>query len=88
MSSKCPVTTNAQASCVVLFGVAVGAAAVACLGFVQRAPTNAKSRAWYGTHHHYSVAWTPLYVAEACYKYNNRDDKDIFWKFLTQAMMV
>ena len=24
-------------------------------------------RAWYGTHHHYSVTWTPLYVAEACY---------------------
>lgn len=27
-------------------------------------------RAWYGQHHHYRVAYTPLYVAEACYKYN------------------
>lgn len=32
-------------------------------------------RAWYGTHHHYTVFWTPLYVAEACYKYNNRATK-------------
>ena len=23
-------------------------------------------RAWYGTNHHYSVRWIPLYVAEAC----------------------
>lgn len=27
-------------------------------------------RAWYGTHHHYQTTYTPLYVAEACYKYN------------------
>lgn len=45
-------------------------------------------RAWYGTHHHYSVAYTPLYVAEACYKYNNRGDKDVFWKFLAQVVRV
>lgn len=43
-------------------------------------------RAWYGTHHHYSVAYTPLYVAEACYKYNHRVNKDVFWKFLKDAM--
>ena len=45
-------------------------------------------RAWYGTHHHYSVAYTPLYVVEACYKYNNRGDKDVFWKFLEGSIQV
>lgn len=31
-------------------------------------------RAWYGSHHHYSTRYTPLYLAEACYKYNYRDE--------------
>ena len=30
-------------------------------------------RAWYGTHHHYSEKYMPLYIAEACWKYNNRE---------------
>ena len=42
-------------------------------------------RAWYGSHHHYSTAYTPLYLAEACYKYNYRDE-NIFAKFLTESM--
>ena len=29
------------------------------------------SGAWYGTHHHYSEKYMPLYIAEACWKYNN-----------------
>lgn len=29
-------------------------------------------RAWYGQHHHYSKKFTPLYIAEASFKYNNR----------------
>ena len=29
-------------------------------------------RAWYGSHHHYSTKYLPLYVAEACFKYNRR----------------
>lgn len=29
-------------------------------------------RAWYGQHHHYSRKYMPLYIAEACYKYNKR----------------
>lgn len=29
-------------------------------------------RAWYGSHHHYSRKYMPLYIAEACYKYNMR----------------
>ncbi len=39
-------------------------------------------RAWYGNHHHYSTGYTPLYVAERCYVYNNRHRETIFWKFL------
>ena len=35
-------------------------------------------RAWYGSHHHYSRKYMPLYIAEACYKYNGRKQKDAF----------
>jgi len=42
-------------------------------------------RAWYGTHHHYSTGYTPLYLAEACYKYNNRNEDNIFAKFLQEC---
>ena len=42
-------------------------------------------RAWYRSHHHYSTAYTPLYLAEACYKYNYRHE-NIFAKFLTESM--
>jgi transposase-like protein len=42
-------------------------------------------RAWYGQHHHYTTGYTPLYVAEACYKYNYRET-DMFWKFLKETM--
>ena len=31
-------------------------------------------RAWHGTHHHYSEKYMPLYIAEACWKYNNREN--------------
>ena len=41
-------------------------------------------RAWYGSHHHYSTGYTPLYLAEACYKYNYRGT-NIFAKFLTES---
>ena len=42
-------------------------------------------RAWYGSHPHYSTAYTPLYLTEACYKYNPRET-DIFLQFLTESM--
>ena len=42
-------------------------------------------RAWYGSHHHYSTGYTPLYLAEACYKYNYCHE-NIFAKFLTESM--
>ena len=29
-------------------------------------------RAWYGTHHHYSRKYMGLYIAEACFKFNQR----------------
>ena len=29
-------------------------------------------RAWYGSHHHYNNEYLPLYIGEACYKYNAR----------------
>lgn len=35
-------------------------------------------RAWYGTHHHYSRKYMPLYIAEACYKYNRRTSATSF----------
>ena len=31
-------------------------------------------RAWYGSHHHYALKFTPLYVSEAAWKYNHRSD--------------
>ncbi len=44
-------------------------------------------RAWYGQHHHYQTAYTPLYVAEGCYKYNYRKE-DMFWKFINESMSL
>ncbi len=35
-------------------------------------------RAWYGAHHHYSRKYMPLYIAEACYKYNRRKSATAF----------
>ena len=45
-------------------------------------------RAWYGTHHHYTTGYTPLYVAEGCYKYNNRHRETLFSKFLRDSMQL
>ena len=39
-------------------------------------------RAWYGTHHHYSRRWMPLFVGEAAWKYNHRDIDNGFEAFL------
>lgn len=35
-------------------------------------------RAWYGSHHHYCRKYTPLYIAEAYFKYNRRRRADVF----------
>ena len=39
-------------------------------------------RAWYGSHHHYCRHYSPLYIAEACWKYNHRKDLSGFGSFL------
>ena len=40
-------------------------------------------RAWYGSHHHYSRPYSPLFIAEATWKYNHRKDNDGFGSFLS-----
>lgn len=39
-------------------------------------------RAWYGSHHHYSKRYMPLFVAESCWKYNERRNADPFASFI------
>ena len=39
-------------------------------------------RAWYGSHHHYGIPYTLLYLAEACWKYNERRNVDPFGIFI------
>ena len=39
-------------------------------------------RAWYGSHHHYRKHYIPLYVGEACWKYNERRNDNAFGSFL------
>ena len=43
-------------------------------------------RAWYGSHHHYRKDHAGAYIVEACYKYNNRKNANVFGSFLRQAM--
>ena len=45
-------------------------------------------KAFYGSHHHYTVEYTPLYIAERCYVYNNRHLDTIFWKFINGSMRL
>ena len=45
-------------------------------------------KAFYGTHHHYTVEYTPLYIAERCYVYNNRHLDTIFWRFINRSMKL
>jgi transposase-like protein len=35
-------------------------------------------RAWYGQHHHYSEKWADYYVSETAFKYNNRNNDNVF----------
>ncbi len=39
-------------------------------------------RAWYGQHHYYQRGFTPLYIAEAVFKYNHRKNSVIVEQFL------
>ena len=45
-------------------------------------------RAWYGSHHHYTTGFTPLYVAERCYVYNYRNLECIWTKFVNESILV
>lgn len=45
-------------------------------------------KAFYGTHHHYTIEYTPLYIAERCYVYNNRHLDTIFWKFINRSIRL
>lgn len=39
-------------------------------------------RSWYGSHHHYSENWMPLFVSEAAWKYNHRKHENPFGDFV------
>ena len=39
-------------------------------------------RAWYGSHHHYSKKYLPLFIAETSWKYNERENPNSFESFL------
>ena len=45
-------------------------------------------RAWYGTHHHYSDSCALAYSVEACYKYNNRGNVNVFDSLIRSAVGV
>lgn len=42
-------------------------------------------RAWYGTHHRYSRQFMPLFIGEACWKYNQRKNEDAFGTFMREC---
>ena len=44
-------------------------------------------RAFYGTHHHYTRKYAPLYIAEAVFKFN-RKGIDIFSDFICQCLPI
>lgn len=47
-------------------------------------------RAWRGQHHHYSKSYMPLYISEACWKYNQRgrNTSGVFWSFLNSLVFT
>ena len=45
-------------------------------------------RAISGQHHHYSKGHTAAYIIEACYKYNNRHNPNVFHHFLQGVVTV
>ncbi len=42
-------------------------------------------RAWYGAHHHYGWHWSPLFVAEAAWKFKHRKTDSAFGPFLRRT---
>lgn len=45
-------------------------------------------RAIFGQHHHYSKGRTAAYIIEACFKYNNRHNPNVFEDFLARTVAV
>ena len=45
-------------------------------------------RAWYGTHHQYSVKLIGLYISESCFKYNHRKAHSLFDYFVARAVSI
>jgi transposase-like protein len=45
-------------------------------------------RAWYGQHHHYSKKWGIHYITETVYKYNNRNNKNVFGDLIQHMVEV
>ena len=45
-------------------------------------------RAWYGSHHHYTKRFMPLFVAESCWKYNHRRTENPFGSFLRSCFAL
>ncbi len=44
--------------------------------------------AWYSTHHRYTRKYALLYIAEACFKYNYREDTDLFGSFFSRCFPI
>lgn len=45
-------------------------------------------RAWYGQHHHYSKKWGNHYITETVYKYNNRNNDNVFGELVGHMVGV
>ena len=45
-------------------------------------------RSWYGQHHHYSRKWADHYISEVSFKYNNRENPNVFNDLLRHMVGV
>lgn len=45
-------------------------------------------RAWYGQHHHYSQKWANHCISETAYKYNNRNNLNVFGELVQHMVAV
>ncbi len=45
-------------------------------------------RAWFGSHHRYTLRHADAYIQEACFKYNTRSQPDLFSAFIKRAALA
>ena len=45
-------------------------------------------RAWFGSHHRYTLKFADAYIQEACFKYNTRKQPDLFSAFIKRAALA